>query len=62
LIVNYTPINFAEKLGLIRDQWQPRVVAEMNDYQSGSNGGTVRALAVARATAVARQRQRCALR
>jgi mannose-6-phosphate isomerase-like protein (cupin superfamily) len=33
LIVNYTPINFAEKLGLIRDQWQPRVVAEMNDYQ-----------------------------
>jgi mannose-6-phosphate isomerase-like protein (cupin superfamily) len=33
LIVNYTPINFAEKLGLIRDQWQPKVVAEMNDYQ-----------------------------
>jgi mannose-6-phosphate isomerase-like protein (cupin superfamily) len=31
--VNYTSINFAEKLGLIRDQWQPRVVAEMNDYQ-----------------------------
>ena len=31
--MNYTPINFAEKLGLIRDQWQPRVVAEMNDYQ-----------------------------
>jgi len=31
--VNYTSINFAEKLGLIRDRWQPRVVAEMNDYQ-----------------------------
>jgi mannose-6-phosphate isomerase-like protein (cupin superfamily) len=29
----YKAINFAEKLGLIRDQWQPRVVAEMNDYQ-----------------------------
>jgi mannose-6-phosphate isomerase-like protein (cupin superfamily) len=26
-------INFAEKLQLIDDQWQPRVVAEMNDYQ-----------------------------
>ncbi|MFL9885742.1 cupin domain-containing protein [Paraburkholderia agricolaris] len=26
-------INFAEKLRLIDDQWQPRVVAEMNDYQ-----------------------------
>jgi mannose-6-phosphate isomerase-like protein (cupin superfamily) len=31
--VKYEPINFTEKLGLIRDQWQPRVVAEMNDYQ-----------------------------
>ncbi len=29
----YKAINFAEKLGLIRDRWQPRVVAEMNDYQ-----------------------------
>ncbi|HXO03985.1 MAG TPA: cupin domain-containing protein [Stellaceae bacterium] len=27
------PINLAQKLGLIHDQWQPRVVAEMNDYQ-----------------------------
>ncbi|BBP77507.1 hypothetical protein PHLH7_36110 [Pseudomonas sp. Ost2] len=27
------PVNFAEKLGLFTDQWQPRVVAEMNDYQ-----------------------------
>ncbi|MFM0734489.1 cupin domain-containing protein [Paraburkholderia sediminicola] len=26
-------INFTEKLQLISDQWQPRVVAEMNDYQ-----------------------------
>jgi mannose-6-phosphate isomerase-like protein (cupin superfamily) len=33
LFVPYKAINFAEKLGLIRDQWQPRVVAEMNDYQ-----------------------------
>ncbi|MDR6391969.1 cupin domain-containing protein [Paraburkholderia phenoliruptrix] len=29
----YRAINFAEKLALFRDQWQPRVVAEMNDYQ-----------------------------
>jgi mannose-6-phosphate isomerase-like protein (cupin superfamily) len=29
----YAPISFAEKLGLITDHWQPRVVAEMNDYQ-----------------------------
>lgn len=27
------PINFAEKLERIPDLWQPRVVAEMNDYQ-----------------------------
>jgi len=26
-------INFAAKLALIHDHWQPRVVAEMNDYQ-----------------------------
>jgi mannose-6-phosphate isomerase-like protein (cupin superfamily) len=30
---SYRAINFAEKLQLINDQWQPRVVAEMNDYQ-----------------------------
>jgi len=28
-----TPINFRDKLALIPDFWQPRVVAEMNDYQ-----------------------------
>ena len=28
-----TPINFAEKLSLFSDQWQPRVIAELNDYQ-----------------------------
>ncbi len=26
-------INLAEKLGKISDHWQPRVVAELNDYQ-----------------------------
>jgi mannose-6-phosphate isomerase-like protein (cupin superfamily) len=31
--VDYKAINFAQKLSLISDQWQPRVVAEMNDYQ-----------------------------
>ena len=29
----YRAIDFAEKLKLIHDQWQPRVVAKMNDYQ-----------------------------
>jgi mannose-6-phosphate isomerase-like protein (cupin superfamily) len=29
----YRAINFAEKLKLFDDQWQARVVAEMNDYQ-----------------------------
>jgi mannose-6-phosphate isomerase-like protein (cupin superfamily) len=29
----YQHVNFADKLSRIHDQWQPRVVAEMNDYQ-----------------------------
>lgn len=29
----YRAINFAEKLGQIHEQWQPRVLAELNDYQ-----------------------------
>ncbi len=29
----YRAINFTDKLSRIHDQWQPRVVAEMNDYQ-----------------------------
>lgn len=27
------PVNLEQKLGLITEQWSPRVVAEMNDYQ-----------------------------
>ncbi|WP_073655395.1 cupin domain-containing protein [Pseudomonas aeruginosa] len=27
------PINFAAKLALFDDRWQPRVIAQMNDYQ-----------------------------
>ncbi len=30
---SYRAVNFAAKLKLIDDLWQPRVVAEMNDYQ-----------------------------
>jgi mannose-6-phosphate isomerase-like protein (cupin superfamily) len=30
---SYTAINLAKKLEAINDQWQPRVVAELNDYQ-----------------------------
>ena len=29
----YSAINFAEKLAKFSDQWQPRVIAELNDYQ-----------------------------
>jgi mannose-6-phosphate isomerase-like protein (cupin superfamily) len=31
--MDYRPINFGQKLGLVHEQWQPKVVAEMNDYQ-----------------------------
>ncbi|WP_117194124.1 cupin domain-containing protein [Rhizobium terrae] len=31
--ITLAPINLAEKLNRIPDFWQPRVVAEMNDYQ-----------------------------
>lgn len=29
----YQPINFVSKFGLFREHWQPKVIAEMNDYQ-----------------------------
>ena len=29
----YRAVNFREKLGLFAEQWQPKVIAEMNDYQ-----------------------------
>jgi mannose-6-phosphate isomerase-like protein (cupin superfamily) len=31
--MRYQPISFAEKFALFDEQWQPKVVAEMNDYQ-----------------------------
>ena len=31
--MNYRPINFQQKFELFNEQWQPKVVAEMNDYQ-----------------------------
>jgi mannose-6-phosphate isomerase-like protein (cupin superfamily) len=31
--MSYRAINFQQKLWLFREQWQPKVVAEMNDYQ-----------------------------
>lgn len=33
MTTRYEPIRLAERLGLFTDQWTPRVVAEMNDYQ-----------------------------
>jgi mannose-6-phosphate isomerase-like protein (cupin superfamily) len=31
--VTYRPIHFQHKFGLFNEQWQPRVIAEMNEYQ-----------------------------
>jgi len=31
--MNRKPINFQQKFSLFTEQWQPKVVAEMNDYQ-----------------------------
>jgi hypothetical protein len=31
--VKYEAINFSKKFGLFAEQWQPKVIAEMNDYQ-----------------------------
>ena len=31
--MDYRAINFAQKFGLFAEQWQPKVLAELNDYQ-----------------------------
>ena len=31
--MDYRAISFAEKFGLFDEQWQPKVIAELNDYQ-----------------------------
>ena len=31
--MEYRAINFVQKFGLFHEQWQPKVIAEMNDYQ-----------------------------
>jgi hypothetical protein len=31
--MSYEAINFRRKFGLFDEQWQPKVIAEMNDYQ-----------------------------
>ncbi|BAN48066.1 cupin domain-containing protein [Metapseudomonas resinovorans] len=31
--LNQQPINLLQKLSLVTEQWSPKVVAEMNDYQ-----------------------------
>lgn len=31
--VRYEALNFEEKLGLFDEQWAPKVIAEMNEYQ-----------------------------
>ena len=32
-MASYQPINFENKFQLLPEQWSPRVIAEMNDYQ-----------------------------
>jgi len=32
-MTEYRSVNFTQKFGLLHEQWQPRVVAELNDYQ-----------------------------
>ena len=29
----YTPINFADKFNLFSEQWSPKIIAQINDYQ-----------------------------
>lgn len=29
----YSPITLQDKLAQLHEQWQPRIVAELNDYQ-----------------------------
>jgi len=31
--VKYQAVNFSEKLSLFSEQWAPKVIAQMNDYQ-----------------------------
>jgi hypothetical protein len=31
--MSYHPVNFGGKFSLFDAQWQPKVIAEMNDYQ-----------------------------
>jgi len=31
--VSYKSINLGQKFGLVHEQWRPKVIAEMNDYQ-----------------------------
>ena len=31
--MEYRAISFVQKFGLLNEQWQPKVIAEMNDYQ-----------------------------
>lgn len=31
--MSYKPINFRQKFQLFTEQWQPKIIAEMNDYQ-----------------------------
>ena len=31
--MDFTPINFTEKFTLFSEQWSPKIIAQMNDYQ-----------------------------
>ena len=36
--MDYEPVNFARKFSLFQEAWKPKVIAELNDYQSSSPG------------------------
>jgi hypothetical protein len=37
--VSHKSINFRQKFGLFKEQWQPKVIAEMDDYQGREVAG-----------------------
>lgn len=54
--MNYKPLNFQQKFGLFTEYWQPKVIAEMNDYQfkvvklRGDSFGTITGIPMRRSS------------
>jgi hypothetical protein len=39
--MKYQSINLAEKFGLLTEQWAPRVVAEMNNFEAADQSAFI---------------------